>query len=211
MIFYLSKSLLPIAVLCSYLLIPAFAQEDSVETQEPVMEESATPGQRGELCEISSEFLKNHTEFHDLEQGNVFVQGTEFDVSRTALRLVPKDQNCSKEARVGTNTCMVCRENRSSVEKPMVVVSGPMKTTGAPRTRLLVCPTGVKCNPWLVTFPMPQGLGLSCLYSENPQGPPRQPMKEPIQSSILLATGILIKVPCDTLKAQSAKPSRRPW
>jgi hypothetical protein len=101
MYLYLTKSLLPLFLLFSYLVVPVMAEEDREvvggQSEQIVQYDTVKDG----LCAVDKDFFANHPEYDGLSQADVLTAGTQIDVTGGVLRLIPKDQRCSKEIKFG--------------------------------------------------------------------------------------------------------------
>lgn len=216
-VFY--KALLPFFIMVSYFVVPVFAQnaDDGVMSSD-VMQESAVDSysnpQTG-LCEISSNYMKDHPELDGLTQGDLLAAGTEFDITKTVLRLIPLNQNCSAPVTANGESCFMCRDGFGNPEMPMKQINGPVKLLDRPRASINVCPKGpgTCATKMLVLMRVTGPYSFRCEFSQPDGKPPRWPLNEPMRSSPLFSMGVKIKVPCGLLKPKvpASKSQRRPW
>ena len=210
MYLYLTKSLLPLFLLFSYVVIPAMADEDDeVVSGSRVQQETSLPPSPNGLCAVDKDYFANRPDLESLSQAAVLTAGTQIDVTKTVLRLVPKDQRCSKEIILaGRNSCMVCRQD-VTVERQMVTISKPQTALSPVKGSIVVCTNGPgTCASWMARLNLTDGLMLSCFIDSKSV---RDPMSGPMATSPFLELGISIKVPCANLKPAIPREGRRPW
>jgi hypothetical protein len=209
MYLYFTKSLLPWFLLFSYIVVPAMAEDDDEVVGAPTSQSQPSVQPQTGLCAIDKDFFANHPEYNWQSQMDILTAGTEVDVTATVLRLIPKDQRCSKEiSQGGKNSCMVCRKD-ATAERAMVTITQPLLVQSGARSNLLVCPNGPgTCATWMSHLDLAGGLMLDCFVDSASV---KEPVTEPMSASPFLNLGIKIKVPCGNLKAVRPRETRRPW